>query len=333
MKISKLILLLLVAFSTTTVSAQTLNEISVQMNKAGELYNGKKYAEAITEFNKTLKMISTTTEEGVEAIEGSANKLVANSYRLNGMTLARARKFDAAIAELKNAAKSYSKVGDIMNQRKSESLVSACYGGMAADKAKAKDYNGAAEVCLKGIAENKMDTKLMLLAAHYYEKANKNAESIMMYEKVITLANKSSRFRADGKKASNFLVNGQLAAASKLAEKGKTQDAIDRINVALKYNPKSYKAQLMRLQTYFKAKNYANVIKYAPEAATTQLNSSTKSDVYFMLGASYVGLNQHDKALASYKKVIAGGSVAAAKAQIAVINKNLAAAAKNAANK
>lgn len=322
MRLSRLILLFFAIMATTVVSAQTLNDISVKMNEGGKMFNEKKYAQAIPLFKSTLDMIKKSDAEGTEAIEKQAKGLLADSYRFHAMTLAQGKKFDQAIAEFKLAVAAYDKAGNISGKRKAEGLISSCYASMAGDKIKAKDFQGASKICMLGLEANKMDTKLMFLDANCKEKMNKDAEAIAVYQKIMEIASKTPRLKADGNRAKDMLINGQLAAAADLSKAGKTQDALVKIGNALKFAPKDPKAELMRIQIYSKAKDYASVIKFGPAAIAAQTVAAEKSNLYFMVGAAYVGINDNPNALINYKKVTTGANVAAAKAQIEAIAKS-----------
>lgn len=323
MRLSRLILLFFATMATAVVSAQTLNDISVKMNEGGKLFNEKKYAQAIPLFKSTLDMIKKSDAEGTEAIEKQAKGLLADSYRFHAMTLAHGKKFDQAIAEFKLAIAAYDKAGNIAGKRKSEGFISSCYASMAGEKIKVKDFQGASQICMLGLEANKMDTKLMFLDANCKEQMNKDAEAIAMYQKIMDIASKTPRLKADGAKAKDMLINGQLSAASELSKKGKTQEALTKINNALKFAPKDPKAELMKIQIYSKAKDYASVIKFGPAAIAAQTIAAEKSTLYFMIGAAYVGINDNANALENYKKVTAGPNVAAAKAQITEITKSM----------
>lgn len=317
----KLILMLaLVAVSMTTY-AQKKDEIAVKMNAAGEALNAKKYTESAKLFNEALNMIKKSTDEGVDAFQKMASDLLADSHRLNAMTMAQAKNYDGAIAEFKVAHGMYKKNQNIKLQRKTEDLMSNCFQQMANTKLKANKFDEAIAICNKGLELNKQDTKLMLLIALCHEKANKDAEAIKAYELVMATAKTTQRLKVDGDKAKSNLVNGQLVAATKLSDKGQTAVALTKITTALKYDPKSSQAEYLRISIYNKAKDYASVVKFGPAAVTAQPSAEMKSDLNFMIGAAYVALSDNANALTYYKKVTTGKYVANAKDQIAQISK------------
>lgn len=328
MRITKLILLVAaVAFSTASY-AQKKDEIATKMNAAGEALNAKKYVESAKLFSEVLKMIKTSTDEGVDELQPMASNLLAESHRLNAMTMAQAKNYEAAIAEFKVAHGMYKKNSNIKMQRKTEELMSGCFQQMANNLLKANKFDEAVAMCNKGLEVNKTDTKLMLLIALCHEKANKDAEVIKAYELVMATSKTSPRLKADGDKAMVSLVNSQLVAANKLADKGQTTAAMTKISTALKYNPKSAQAEYLKISIYNKAKDYASVVKFGPAAVNAQPSAEMKSDLYFMIGAAYVALEDNANALINYKKVTAGKYVGPAKGQIDAISKATAAPAK-----
>lgn len=321
MRISKLILLLVAVAFTTASYAQKKDDIAVKMNKAGEALNAKKYAESAKLFDEALKMIKTSTDEGVDVLQPMAAKLLADSHRLNAMLMAQAKNYEPAIAEFKVAHAQYKKNQDIKLQRKTEELLSGCFQQMANNQLKANKYDEAIAICKKGLEVNKTDTKLMLLIALCHEKASRDAEVIKAYELVMATAKTAPRLKPDGDKAMASLVNSQLVVANKLADKGQVAPAMVKINTALKYNPKSAEAEYLRISIYNKAKDYASVVKFGPAAINLQPSAERKSDLNFMIGASYVALENNAKALEHYKKVTAGKYIGQAKGQVDAINK------------
>lgn len=328
MKISKLILLCVAIFASVTVNAQKREDIAKKMNLAGDALNAKKYAESIKIFQEALKMIKSSAEENVDELQPIAEGHIAGAHRANGMSMAYGKKFEPAVGEFKLALGMFKKANNIQKVREMESFISNCYAQMANAKLKENKFDEAIAICNKGIAENKSDTKLMLLIALCNEKANKDDDAIKAYELVMTAAKTSPRLKADGDKAKASLVNGQLVAATKLSEKGQTQQALVRITTALKYDPKSSQAEYLKISVYNKAKDFASVVKFGPIAVTHQQSEEMKSDLNFMIGAAYVALNDNTNALNFYKKVTKGKYVTMAKDQISQIEKAAEAAAK-----
>lgn len=331
MKINRLILLLIAFAITTGATAQTLDEIKVKMNEAGEKYNAKDFTGAIPLFKQTLEMISTALNDNTEQLEKDATKFMGDSYRRNGMALAKEKKYRDAISVLVEARKIFLNT-DVVSLRNVENLISACYNRLAAEKIDKKEYDAAAAICMEGVKQNKRDIKLMILAAQCKEKAGKDNEAIAIYEEAMALGKSLSRLKADGIRASEMLVNGQLVRAKTYLDKGNTKAALERVDVALKYAPKNPKAELFKIQIYFKSKNYSSVVKLAPAIIEIQRTLADKSALYFYIGASYVGLNNESAAITNYKKVTGGPNVPEAKRQIIQLTKNIEAKKKNAEN-
>lgn len=324
MKFTKLVMAFALSMLVTGVYAQTRDEIAVKMNAAGEAMNAKNYKDASEKFAEAYKMIQSSTDEAAIEIEPEAIKNLGYALRGYGMTLAQAKDYENAITQFEDAIKYFKLGANIQMQRNVENLIVSCYQYEANEMVKLKKYDEAAAICVAAIKENPQATKLMLLAAQCYNKSNKPAEAVAMYEKVIELGNKTPRLKSDGNKAQEMLVEGLIADATKLAAAKSYTAAIQKVDSAEKY-AKTADTQSLKMSIYGQAKDNNSIVKFGPAAANAQTDASKKSDINFMVGASYVALGDNAKALEYYKKVTTGKYLETAKTQITDIEKNLAA--------
>ncbi len=146
-------------------------------------------------------------------------------------------------------------------------------------------------------------------------------KSAAIYKHIIGLAAQDNRFAADAAKARENYSLDVLEKASESAKAGDYQAAIAATDELLAVMPEDAPANLTRLQAYNSLKNYAKVTELGESAATAQTTPEAVSDVWYLVGAAYQNMQNLPQAIVAYQKVTAGDNVAAAKAQIAELQK------------
>ena len=189
------------------------------------------------------------------------------------------------------------------------------------DAYNAKDYATAAAIFQKGYDANPNDAKLGLNLADSYSRMKDFAKSGEIYKNIIALGEQDERFAAAAATARENFSLDVLEWASESAKAGEFQTAVDATESLLAVMPADPVANLTRLQAYNSMKNYAKVIELGDAAAEVQTDDEKRSTVNFLVAAAYQNRENYAKAIEYYGKVNAGGNVAAAKAQIAELQK------------
>lgn len=306
-------------FAINVASAQTAAEVTEKFNAAAEKFNAKEYAAAAPLFAETIALAEKSTEDVAETLENS-KKFLFDSYLNAGLTDARAGKFDGAL-ELFLKAEAYAESISSPNKAKAAAMVTNIY--VAKGTAFAKDGKPveAADMFNKAYMENDKNTKNGLLAAQYYSESGNNEKAAEIYQAIITLGSTHSKYEAAATEAKAAFASSYVAAAAKAAGEDNYAEVTKNLDKVAEIDPTNAQALLLRVQAATKSKKYADVIKYADEAAAAQTAPDAKSNVYFMLGAAYQSIENKAKAIESYQKVTDGDNVATAKSMITALNK------------
>lgn len=320
----KIVLATLVAlFATVALSAQTLEEVHAEYNKAAELVGAGNVAEAIPILNKVVEMGVKAGPDAMETVT-NAQKLLPKCYFSKGMGLAKAGKLEEAISDFTSAAQTGELHGDIATMNKAKSMISQAYTMLAANAFNAKDYAKAAEIFAKGYAANPKDTKLGLnLAMSYCEMAavEDKAKGYDIYKDIIALEATHSKYAEAAATAKEKYAYYKMLEAAKAAE-AKDADAVYAlVNEIMTVDPTNATAGMMALQTATNVKNFDKVIEMGEKVAATQVTPALKADAYFLLGAAYQNKENKAEAIKAYQKVTTGNNVATAKAQITALSK------------
>lgn len=299
--------------------AQLPEEATAQFNQAAELFNNKKYAEAIPLFEKVIS-VGETADPASDAVTQSKN-LLPESYFRQGGTFAQAGKFEEAIASLNKAnevAGKYNVAGVLSKVDAMLPRVYTAYGGNFFNN---KDYAKAIDVFARAYAQFPNDTKMALLLAKSYAESGDLTKAEEIYKHIVELGGTHDKYQADANEAKTELAGYLLEAASKAAAANDFDGVVKMTDQVLAVDPTNGPANLIRLSSAINAKNYDAAIGFGEQAAEVQATPENKSNAYFYLGAAYQNKLNKAKAIEMYKKVTAGPNVAAAKTQITELSK------------
>lgn len=300
-------------FCVTTSFAQTINDAGQKMNDGIANYKAKKYDAAISSFTSCIDICKKVGSEGDE-IKGQAENQLLNAYFKNALTQAKAKKFDASIASLDKMKNFATSIGDTDKAKKAEKTKSNIYVNKALTEYKAEKFDAAIASADKAIA---IDAKYYKA---YYAKglANKDKENYSEMKKNMDLALK---YGASNNKAAKTLakIRGMMSSTfttegGKMIQSGNFAKAKEDLDIAMEYNKENK-------DTYYYLAIANNGLKSwdaAIAAANTAVSMETgnKSKIYFELGKAYEGKGDSGSACTSYKQVLSGPNVAAAKYQM-----------------
>ncbi len=116
----------------------------------------------------------------------------------------------------------------------------------------------------------------------------------------------------------SIYTNNRVAA---LQADGNNDGVIEMAEWILSSDPTNALAEKIRLQAYYDKKDHAAVTAAADAAADAQVDEIERSNVYFILGASYNDREMREQAIAAFKKVTEGPNAEIAAATIAELSK------------
>ena len=312
----KLVLSLLAAtVLTLNVSAQSLTEVNEKFNAGGTAMQAK-------DFEKAAALFAEVIQEGA-GIEGAAETVTAaqrylpQSLLMAGTALAAQQNFEGAIAKLAEARDRAELYGNAQMMRSAVQRIGQVYFASGADAYNNDRYAEAVDIFSKGFEADPTNTDMALNLARSYDKLGNLEEAVNVYQSIIDLEGRHSRYAEPAAVAKKEQEEAVLVVASAAGAEGN----LEEVNRLADLLPGSEAVALMRVQVANNKKDYRSVIEYAPAAAELQTNEDNKSSIYFMLGAAYQNTENKAKAIESFRKVTAGPNAAQARQLVTDLQK------------
>lgn len=321
MRTFKIFVVAAVMMIATGVSsyAQSLSEANDLYASAVGQFKAKDYDSAISTLEKSMAMCAELGEEGLELIK-ETQSLLPKMYAQAGIDALKAGDYDTSIEKLTQASQSAELYGDMSVMRSANNAIAGAYQQKGTAAFNSKDYTTALESFSKGYELNPTNTKLANYTAKSYAELGELAKAVEIYQNVIDLGTKNSRFEADAATASQEANQYVLIALQNAGENNATAEEIAEIADLL---PSSPDASLMALQLINNKKAFKVVVERADATAEVQTDDENKSTVYYMLGVAYNNLDQNAKAVQALAKVTSGPNAAGAKSLADDLKKTL----------
>ena len=311
----------LAAVALVVAGNLSAQDLQAKFTQAAEATKARNYAAAVPLFEAVIAEGLDT--EGAEALVNGAKQALPQAVFAMGGAAFQGGKHDEALASFTKAAELaelYGNVGVLNNAR---TWISRTVMAQGASAFNAKDYATAAAIFQKGYDANPNDTALGLNLAMSYSGLKEFDKSAAIYKNIIALGESDSRFAENAAKAKENWSLDVLEQASASAKAGEYQAAVDATDTLLAVLPTDAAVQLTRIQALNMMKSYAKVVESGEAAAAAQTTPEATSDVWYLVGAAYQNQQNLPKAIEAYRKVTAGDNVAAAKTQIAELQKAL----------
>lgn len=292
-----------------TSYAQSLSEANELYAAAVGKFQAKDYDSAVSMLKESMAMSTELGEEGLALIK-ETQALLPKMYAQAGIDALRAGKYDESIEKLSQASQTAELYGDMSVMRSANNAIAGAYQQKGTNAFNSKDYTTALESFSKGYELNPTNTKLANYTAKSYAELGELTKAVEIYQNVIDLGAKNSRFEADAATASQEANQYVLIALQNAGESNATAEEIVAIADLL---PSSPEASLMAIQLINNKKAFKVVIERADAAAEVQTTDENKSTIYYMLGVAYNNTDQNAKAVQALAKVTAGPNVATAK--------------------
>ncbi|MFI3292260.1 MAG: tetratricopeptide repeat protein [Rikenellaceae bacterium] len=308
-----LLSLFAIALTVTSVMAQS-EEIRTKYNEAAAAFGNKDFATAATAFTEVID--KGIDDDGSESLVATAKANLPACYYQLGLADAKTKNFDGAIENLTksaNYAELYDAIPDIA---KAKSLAGKIYQSQGGSAFNDKDYATALPTFEKGVEMDPRNTKMANWLGICYCETGELEKGMAIFSKVAEMGASNSRYAADAADANK---NMGIYINNKVAELQGNKDYDGVIAMAdglLESNPSNATAAKVRLQAYMDKKDYNKVIELGAGAAEIQTSDEEASNVHFIVGAAYNAKEMKPQAIASLKKVTAGGNVATAQSII-----------------
>lgn len=312
MKSLKKILILIFIGILSFSYAQDMNEAGAKFNEGLEAMNTKNYAGAVKSLKASLDMCQLLGADAAD-LKSKVEEQLVSAYYKNGLTLYKGKKFDAAIAELKNAIKAAKAIGDNQTAEDADGYIPKVYSSKGLGMIKNKKYDEALKVFAEAI-----EYKENCVNAYYGQGlAYKEKDDI---DQAIVSFNNALKYGKDVPEAAKTVKNVKSAAqkmleasAAKELQIEHTSKAVEYLNASIAFGNKSYNTFYMLALAQNKLKNFDEAIDAANQGIEVQKGDA--SDILFEMGKAYEGKGDTAKACETYKKVVSGPNVKAAEYQ------------------
>lgn len=307
-------------FAVSGLSAQTVSEVNAKYNEAAALIQAKNFKDAIPVLEQTVEMGLNAGDEASATVQ-SAQKLIPTCYFQYGLALCRENRFEEALPVLDKAVSYAELYQDVKVLSNAKRLISQTYTALGANAFNSEQWDKAIEIFSKGYEANPTDTDLALYLAESYAMAGDYENGLKIYHDIVALEERHSRYAEPAAKAREKIVYYQTLRAVEAAKAGNEPEVYAIVEDILSVDPSNPEANLLRIQTATNNQEWSRIIEWGEASAQAQTDEAMRSDIYFMLGAAYQNTENKDAAIANYRKVTAGGNVAAAHEQINVLSK------------
>lgn len=312
----KLVLSLLAAtVLALNVSAQSLTEVNEKFNAGGTAMQAKDYEKAAALFAEVIQ--EGAGIEGAAETVTAAQRYLPQSLLLAGTAMAAQQNFTGAIEKLTEARDRAELYGNAQIMRGAIQRIGQVYFASGADAYNNDRYAEAVEIFSKGFEADPTNTDMALNLARSYDKLGNLEEAVNVYQSIIDLEGRHSRYVEPAAVAKKEQEESVLVVASAAGAEGN----LEEVNRLADLLPNSEAVALMRVQVANNKKDYRSVIEYAPAAAELQTSDENKSSIYFILGAAYQNTENKAKAIESFRKVTAGPNVAQARQLVTDLQK------------
>ncbi|MFR9523470.1 MAG: tetratricopeptide repeat protein [Rikenellaceae bacterium] len=313
----KLILTLFAATAAFVASAQ--EDVTTIYNAAAAAYGAKQFDVAAESFDKVIEL--GMDDENAASMVATAKTYLPKCYYMLGGRTMQAGDYDAAFANFTLAAEYAELYDDVKTQTNANGWIAKLYQKQGGDAFNAKDYETAKEIFAKGYESDPRNTEMANWLGICYcetDEFEKGMEIFYTVSEMGTTNPKYAEGAAEAQKNMAIYTNNRVAS---FQAEGNNDGVIAMAEWILANDPTNALAEKIRLQAYYDKKDHAAVTAAAEDAAAAQTDEVERSNVYFILGASYNDREMRDQAIAAFKKVTEGPNAEIAAATIAELSK------------
>ena len=293
--------------------AQTVVDAGQKFNAANQQMNANAFSQAVSLYEQALK---TTKAVGPDAadLQGQIENQLTIAYFKNGISLYKKRQFDQAIAQLEKSKQMAKTTKNAKFTTLCTTYISRVYYSKGMSFINNKELAQATaqfEQALK-VQPNSI---YAIFGKSLVAKEQGNMPQMML------LVDKLGEMAATNPKAANIYNKAQSMAFRTLMNNGAselqkehTTKSLEYLKDALKYHAGTSNLFYYVAIANIKLSRWSDAIVAAKKAIV--LANKDKSDLYFTLGQAYQGKKDKANACKSFKQVVKGPNVAAAKYQI-----------------
>ncbi|MFI3317327.1 MAG: tetratricopeptide repeat protein [Rikenellaceae bacterium] len=311
--------LILSLFAATAVFVASAQDVTTIYNTAAAAYGEKKYDVAAENFDKVVEM--GMDDEAAASMVATAKTYLPKCYYMLGGGAMKAGNYEAALQNFTTSAELAELYDDMTTQSKANEWIGKLYQTQGGDAFNNQDYETAKKIFAIGYASNPRNTEMANWLGICYCETDEFEKGMEIFQSVKDMGTKNPKYEADATEAQKNMgiyTNNRVAA---FQAEGNHDGVIEMAEWILSTDPTNALAEKIRLQAYYDKKDHASVTASAETAAAAQVDEAEKSNIYFILGASYNDREMRDQAIAAFKKVTDGPNAATAAATVAELTK------------
>ncbi len=308
----KLIFTLFAASAVFAASAQ--EDVTTYYNAAAAAYGEKKFDVAIENFNKVMDL--GMDDEAAASMIATAKTYLPKCYYMIGGRSMQAGNYEVALENFTMAAEYAELWDDMKTQLNANSWIAKLYQQQGGEAFNAGDFETAKTIFAKGYESDPRNTEMANWLGICYCETGEFEKGMDIFYTISDMGARNPKYAdaaADAQKNMGIYTNNRVAA---FQGEGNHDGVIAMAEWILSTDPFNALAEKIRLQAYYDKKDYASVDSVAQNAADAQVDDVERSNVYFILGASYNDREMRDKAIAAFKQVTDGPNATAAAATI-----------------
>ncbi|MFI3332459.1 MAG: tetratricopeptide repeat protein [Rikenellaceae bacterium] len=312
----KLILSIFAASALFVASAQ--EDVTTAYNAAAAAYGEKKFDVALENFNTVLDL--GMDDENAGSMVATAKTYIPKCYYQIGGRSMQAGNYDVALENFTLAAETAELYDDMKTQSNANGWIAKLYQKQGGDAFNEGDYETAKGIFAKGYESDPRNTEMANWLGICYCETDEFEKGMEIFYQISAMGDnpKYAEGAAEAQKNMGIYTNNRVAA---FQAEGNNDGVIAMAEWILENDPVNALAEKIRLQAYYDKKDHAAVTAAAEGAASVQTDEIERSNVYFILGASYNDRGMRDQAIAAFKKVTEGPNAEIAKSTIAELSK------------
>ncbi|MFR9503228.1 MAG: hypothetical protein SNH73_02095 [Rikenellaceae bacterium] len=313
----KLILSLLAATAVFVASAQ--EDVTTCYNAAAAAYGQKQFDVAVENFNKVLDL--GMDDESAASMVATSKTYIPKCYYMIGGRAMQAGQYEVALENFTMAAEYAELYDDLKTQTNANSWIAKLYQQQGGNAFNEGDFETAKGIFAKGYESDPRNTEMANWLGICYCETDEFEKGMEVFYSVAEMGANNPKYAEgaeDARKNMGIYTNNRVAA---LQGEGNNDGVIAMAEWILSNDPTNALAEKIRLQAYYDKKDHAAVTAAAEAAAAAQTDEVEKSNVYFILGASYNDREMREQAIAAFKKVTDGPNAEIAASTIAELSK------------
>ena len=312
-----LISVVVLAVSTLSMNAQTINEVIESFNAGAAEVTAGNYEAAITNFESTIEQATALGAEGDE-MKAKAEMQIPQLYYRMAMDTYKAKDIPGAIIGFEETVAACDKYGNEDVKDKSLKYIPQLYYANGNDQLKADDFEGAIASFDKAVEYQPDYARAIYGKGLVYRKQKDQDNMVATMEQAIEVGNNADPVDEKTVAAATKILKDGYVNAGKLAFKDENYaDAISNFESSFKYDPENAEVYYLICVCHGRQGEFEKAVESGTKALEYEEDDvDKKARVYYEVGNAYVKLVEYEKACAAFKNCLVEPYTASVQHQI-----------------